>query len=142
MDSKQIGEYFEQFEWAAEEVEQDIWRSTFTTEAEEDFDLYVMVADEWFHFAVSPLAHLGKAEEMPKLTAALLRLNQRMQVVRLSLDDEGDLNLVADAPRQRFDYGDFSLILELLVEYTSALAYEVRRSIENESYFSPLLPTA
>jgi hypothetical protein len=142
MQSIAIGDYFEQYEWTAEEVEPDIWRSTFTTESEEDFDLYVMVAEEWIHFAVSPLVHIGEAEKRPRLVAALLRLNQRTRVVRLGLDDEGDLNLVADAPRERFDFGDFALMLDLLTEYASALAYELQRSVRDEHYFSPLLPSS
>lgn len=142
MDSIPIAEFFEQYEWAAEEVEADVWRSAFTTESEEDFDLYVMVAEEWVHFAVSPLVRIGDAEQHPRLIGALLRLNQRMRLVRLGLDDEGDLNLVADAPRERFEFGDFALIVDLLVEYASALAYEVRRSVNDENYFSPLLPTS
>jgi hypothetical protein len=48
---------------------------------------------------------------------------------------------VADAPRARFDFGDFALILDLLTEYASALAYEVQRSVDDENYFSPLLPS-
>lgn len=140
MDSRDIGDFFEQYEWAAEEVEPDMWRSTFTTEAEEEFDLYVMVAEEWIHFAVSPLVQAGVAEARPRLLAALLRLNQRLRLVRLGLDDQGDLNLVADAPRQRFDFGDFALIVDMLVEYSGALAREVQRSVDDENYFSPLLP--
>jgi hypothetical protein len=136
-----MADFFAQYEWTAEEVEQDVWRSTFTTESEEEFDLYVMVADEWIHFAVSPLAHIGAAEEKPRLVSSLLRLNQRIKVVRLGLDDQGDLNLVADAPRERFDFGDFALILDLLTEYASALAYEIERTIKDDSYFSPLLPS-
>lgn len=142
VDRVSVGEFFEQYEWAAEELEPDVWRSTFTTESEEEFDLYVMVGDEWIHFAVSPLARLGRAEDKPRLVAALLRLNQRMKMVRLGLDDEGDLNLVADAPRSRFEFGDFALLLDLLAEYASGLAYEVQRSVDNEDYFSPLLPHA
>jgi hypothetical protein len=137
-----LRDFFEQYEWAAEEVETDVWRSTFTTEGEDDFDLYVMVAEEWVHFAVSPLVHLGEAEAHPRLAAALLRLNQRMRVVRIGLDDEGDLNLLVDAPRERFDFGDFALTLDLLTEYASALAYELQRSIHDENYFSPLLPSS
>lgn len=141
MDSIPVAEYFEQYEWGAEEIEPDIWRSSFTTESEEEFDLYVMVGEEWIHFAVSPLVHTGETAP-PRLLAALLRLNQRMRLVRLGLDDEGDLNLVADAPRARFDFGDFALILDLLTEYAAALAYEVQRSVTDENYFSPLLPTS
>jgi hypothetical protein len=142
MNSIPIADYFEQYEWTAEDIEQNVWRSSFTTESEEEFDLYVMVAEEWIHFAVSPLAHVGDPESHPRLTCGLLRLNQRMRLVRLGLDDEGDLNLVADAPRERFDFGDFALILDLLVEYASALGYEVQRSASDENYRSPLLPTS
>jgi hypothetical protein len=60
----------------------------------------------------------------------------------VALDDEGDLTLVADAPRERFDFGDFALALDLLVEYASALAYEVRRTLNDNNYFSPLLPAS
>ena len=141
MQSIAIADFFEQYEWAAGEVEPGIWRSTFTTEAEEEFDLYVMVSDEWLHFAVSPLARMGEAEPSVRLFAALLRLNQRMRLVRIALDDEGDINLVADVPRARFDFGDFALILDLLTEYTSVLAREVQRSVDDPAYFSPLLPT-
>jgi hypothetical protein len=136
-----IADYFEQYEWNAEEVERDVWRSTFATESEDEFDLYVMVADEWVHFAVSPLVRLGNADEHPRLVGSLLRLNQRLRMVRLSLDDEGDLNLVADAPLARFDFGDFALILDLLTEYASALTYEIQRTVADENYFSPLLPS-
>lgn len=141
MNNKPVADFFEQYEWTAEEVEPGVWRSTFATEAEEDFDLYVMVAEEWIHFAVSPLVHIGDAEARPRLIAALLRLNQQVKVVRLGLDDQGDLNLVADAPRERFDFGDFALIIDLLTEYASALAYEVQRSVDDDNYFSPLLPS-
>lgn len=137
-----VADYFEQYEWGAEEIEPGVWRSTFTTEGDDEFDLYVMLAEEWIHFAVSPLVHTGSVELRPHLTSALLRLNQRLRVVRLGIDDEGDLNLIADAPRERFDFGDFALILDLLVEYTSALAYELQRSVNDAAYFSPLLPAS
>jgi hypothetical protein len=141
MNSVPIGDFFEQYEWAAEEIEPGVWRSTFTTEGEEDFDLYVMVVDEWLHFAVSPLVHVGETEAHARLITSLLRLNQQMRLVRLGLDDEGDLNLVADAPRARFDFGDFALILDLLTEYASALARELQRSVDDVNYYSPLLPS-
>jgi hypothetical protein len=136
-----ISDYFEQYEWAAEELEPGVWRSTFSSENEEEFDLYVMVVEEWIHFAVSPFVAMSDGLTRPHLLSALLRLNGRMRLVRLSVDDQGDLNLVADAPRARFDFGDFALIVDLLVAYASALHREIARSVANENYFSPLLPT-
>jgi hypothetical protein len=139
MSANLIGEFFEQYEWVAEEIEAGVWRSTFTTESEDNFDLYVMLGEEWVHFAVSPLAHIGDVEHRLRLYGALLRLNQQMRLVRLGLDDQGDLNLVADAPLERLDFGDFALILDLMVEYASVLAYEVTRSVGDANYYSPLL---
>jgi hypothetical protein len=140
-DSRPILAYFEQYEWAAEELEPGVWRSTFSSENDEEFDLYVMVAEEWIHFAVSPFVALGDGLTRPHLLSALLRLNQRMRLVRLGVDDQGDLNLVADVPLARFSFGDFALIVDLLVEYAGALHREIARSVANENYFSPLLPT-
>ena len=56
------------------EEEQGIWRSTFALESEEDFDLYVLAAEDWVHFAVSPLLPRLEDAHLARLQPALLRL--------------------------------------------------------------------
>ncbi len=140
MQEVMVDRYFERFEWACEEVDTGVWRASFTTDADEEFDLFVMVGEAWVHFAVTPLARVGAPEMACRLMGALLRLNQQMRLVRVAIDEDRDINLVADLPREGFGYAGFALALDLLVKYTGALAGEIRRTLDDERYFSPLLP--
>ncbi|MEZ4832806.1 MAG: hypothetical protein R2873_12585 [Caldilineaceae bacterium] len=54
--SVDISTYFEKYEWTAERADTNVWLSTFATDREEDFDLYVASANDWLHFAISPSA--------------------------------------------------------------------------------------
>jgi hypothetical protein len=135
-----IPTYFKRYAWACEQVEDSIWRSTFTTEREEDFDLYVMLGEDWVHFAVSPFVPKPDSACQPRLFAALLRLNQQMRLVSFALDDEGDVNLLATLPRHGFAYRHFATTVDTLVSYTQSLAYDVARLATEPTYYSPLVP--
>ena len=50
-----ITNLFRRHHWSCEILEPGVWRASFATEREEEFDLYVLVAEDWVHFAVSPL---------------------------------------------------------------------------------------
>src|SRR5690606_9124279 len=128
-------------EWAYEEVEPGIWRSTFATEREDDFDLYVMLGDGWVHFAVSPFVHGSDPAARAAYHAALLAVNQHVRLARFAVDADGDANLLVDLPTDGFDCAAFVRTLELLVGYTEALAYELYRVAHEPGYHSPKLPT-
>jgi hypothetical protein len=140
MQSDAMAAFFARYEWVGDEVEPGVWRATFTTEDEDEFDLFVMVGEAWIHFAVTPLARIDAPELACSLLGALLRLNQQMRLVRVALDEDCDINLVADLPKAGFGYADFALVVDLLVQYTSALAREILRTLDDERYRSPLLP--
>ena len=133
-----IATYFTRHDWSAEEVEPGIWRSSFATEAEEDFDLYVLVADDWAHFVVSPFLARFEGADMTRLYAILLRLNQELRLARFALDGDGDINLLADLQLDRLDYAAFSQIIEFMVACTDRLAGELRRVAREPGYHSPL----
>lgn len=134
-----IAAYFQRGGWAAEELEPGVWRTTFATENEEDFDLYVLLAEDWVHFAVSPLLPVTGDRDPARLHAALLRLNQELRLARFAVDGDGDVNLLADLPLERISYAVFNAALELLVHYTNRLAGELRRTLADPHYHSPLL---
>jgi hypothetical protein len=133
-----IGAYFTRHDWTAEEVEPGIWRSSFATEAEEDFDLYVLVADDWAHFVVSPFLARFEGADMTRLYAILLRLNQELRLARFALDGDGDVNLLADLHLSMLSYVTFSRVIELIVACTDRLAGELRRVAREPGYHSPL----
>lgn len=136
-----ISSYFERYGWACEEIEPDVWRSTFASEREEDFDLYVLVAEDWVHFAVSPFLPPFEQEAQvtrDRLYVTLLRLNQEMRLVRFAMDADGDVNLLADLPLARISYGTFAQALDVLVYYAGRLAHDLRRIAVEPGYHSPL----
>jgi hypothetical protein len=133
-----IPSYFDRYGWAYEEIEPGVWRSTFASEAEEDFDLYVLVADEWVHFAVSPLLPHMPDTDMSRLHTTLLHLNQELRLARFGVDDDGDVNLLAELPLARISFATFGQTLELLVYYAGQLAPELRRVAGEPHYHSPL----
>lgn len=116
-----IHAYFERYEWSCEQADEAIWRSAFALENDEDRDLYVMVGEQWVHFAVAPFLANVADECRERLYTALLQSNQRMQRARFALDDDGDASLLAELPRAEFTYDHFALLLDALTHYARLL---------------------
>ncbi len=138
----QIPTLFDRYEWSYQQVDDGIWRTTFATEREEDFDLYVAHSDDWIHFAVSPFTPPPRQECTAQLYRALLQLNQQMRLVRFAMDADGDVNLLADLPAARLDYATFATVMDTLVHYTERLGYEMARTASEPGYRSPLVQNA
>ncbi len=137
----EIGLYFDRYQWMYEQLEDNVWRATFAAGQDEDFDLYVMAGDEWIHFAVSPFLSRPVKECLPHLYETTLRLNQQMRLVHFALDEDGDLNILADAPRAGFGYDQFAKALDALRGYTDSLIIELQRVATRMDYRSPLVQT-
>jgi hypothetical protein len=133
-----IPAFFERYEWSCTQVDEAIWLSSFASERDEDFDLYVARSEDWIHFAVSPLTPHPQAECREALYTALLRLNGSIRLVRLGVDDEGDIVLLADLPIAVVDFAAFAATLDTLVNYTQQLAHELTRTATQVGYRSPL----
>jgi hypothetical protein len=133
--------YFHQYAWASEQLEENLWRSSFTVAEELDFDLYVMLGEELIHFAVSPFVVQPEPVCRARLYEGLLRLNQQMQLAYFALDEEGDVNLLASLARGGSSYRLFALTMDRLVGYTEALAQDVARLAKEPHFYSPMIPT-
>lgn len=131
--------YFQRYGWAYEQIDASLWRTTFFTEREDEFDLYVMLSDEWVHFAVSPFVPPPQADCQPRLYEALLQLNLQMRLVTFAVDDDGDVNLTAELPTRNFSYPIFELTVDTLVAYTNALSYELARLATEPNFPSPVM---
>ncbi len=134
-----IDSLFAEYEWRAQQPEAGIWRAAFSTEREEDYDVYVMAGETALHFAVSPFVTRPDAACEGRINALLLRLNQQMPLVYFGVDDDGDINLLADLPLALVTFDGFAAILDALTEATESLAYEVRRLAHDPDYHSSLL---
>lgn len=134
-----VGALFAQNDWAAELVEPGVWRTTFAVESEEEFDLYVVLAEDWLHLAVSPFVATGKLAAAARLPRSLLQLNQELRMARFALDADGDVNLLVDLPLSSVNAEHFGQVLDLFVFYTDRLAAELRRMASDPSFHSALV---
>ncbi len=134
-----IPEFFERYEWSCKEIEPGIWRASFADEKDEEYDLYVAQTEEWLHFAVSPLTPRPIDENKHLLHENLLRINQSLRLVRLAIDDEDDVALLADLPVHNLHFSHFAAALDALTSYTRQLGGELGRIATQHGYHSPLV---
>lgn len=125
---------FERYEWGYEVVAEDVWRSSFADEDDDEFDLYVAAGEEWLHFAVSPLTPTPAPECRQALGPLLLRLNQSLRLVRFALDRDGDIALQADLPIEALSYPLFAATLDALIQTTRDLGGRLARAATDPSY--------
>lgn len=135
-----IPAYFQRYAWACTQVDAQIWRSSFTSEREDEFDLYVMLGEDVVHFAVSPVAPQPEPACRTRFYGSLLRLNQQMRLVYFAVDEEGDVNLLAELPRRGLVFPQFAQALDALVAYTQTLAHDLARLATEPDFYSPLIP--
>ncbi len=131
--------WFREYGWHIVQLEPSIWMGTFATAQEEDFDLFIRQDDEWINMAVSPLAPRAIGGIGPRLALALLRLNERTQMVRVAIDSEGDLALFADLPVEKLSYETFAMAMDMLTATTDALAHALARLVADDSVSPPEL---
>ncbi|MFN8494294.1 MAG: YbjN domain-containing protein [Caldilineaceae bacterium] len=134
-----IPNYFKRYAWTYEEVDAQIWRTTFTTEQEDEFDLYVMLGEEFVHFAVSPFLSKLEPDQQSRVYKALLSLNQQMRLVYFAVDEEEDVNLLAELPVRGFSYTQFEMAMNVLIHYTQTLAHDLGRIANEPNFRSPLI---
>jgi hypothetical protein len=99
-----------------------------------------MPGEEWVHFAVSPFIARPEPACRPRLYEALVRLNQQMHLAHFAVDDDGDVNLLAEMLRRGFAFHHFAAALDALVGYTGALAADLARVATDPNFFSPRIP--
>lgn len=129
--------FLDRYEWAYEQVDEAIWRASFATENDEDFDLYIAQGDDWVHFAVTPFTPLPDPACEAQLYTALLRLNGHLRLARFAVDEDGDVNLLIDLPQVGLDYVAFAVAMDTAVYYTQELSRELTRTATQPGYHSP-----
>jgi hypothetical protein len=135
-----LANYFRRYAWASEQLEENLWRSSFAVGDELEFDLYVMLGEDLIHFAVSPFVAAPEPDCRQRLYEGLLRLNQQMRLVYFALDEEGDVNLLATLARRGCSFALFAATMDCLVGYTQGLAPDAARLAREQHFFSSVIP--
>lgn len=110
-----VQRFFDRYDWAAVEVEEGIWQARFSSETDEEFDLFALVSNGWLRLAVTPLIPRPPTDERPRICQALLEANALLTGARFALDSEGDVALHGDLPAAHLSYAHFSALLDQMV---------------------------
>ena len=119
-----IESYFEQYEWSFDRVDETHFLTGFNSDVIDTFSIYITLAANWVYFTIAPFV---PAPEDPrcetKLYAHLLRLCQQINMAKFAVDNDGDITLTVELPRENLDYSEFSDALSALSHYAD-MTYE------------------
>jgi hypothetical protein len=118
VDAETIESYFVRYGWRYDRLDDTHFMTGFKSEVTDGFGIYVTLAPNWVYFAISPFVEAPDDLECErKLYQHLLRLCQQMNMAKFTVDDDKDVILAVELPRENLDFSEFSDALGALTYY-------------------------
>ena len=117
MDPNQISEYFSTYGWHYERTGPGLYRTGFEGDTG-PYTIWIRVGEHWIYFTINP--YLEKPEEgthSPAVHKLLLESNHELNMAKFATDDEGDILVTVEFPREGFLYTHFADALTALSHY-------------------------
>jgi hypothetical protein len=131
MDIEAVAGFLEQYEWSFERVDETILTAPFES-ADLPFLMVFQLIPPWLRLSVPAYVPLPHDESPSDLLLRALRLNQQTRLVRLAIDERGDLVLCIDLYTERgLTFSEFETALETLY-YTAGALYPLLTSPPSE----------
>lgn len=90
------------------------------------FPLEINLSETWIQFKVSPLIHFEfRSKPYAELARFLLQLNISTRLVKISMEQTGDVEISMEVFHHNFDYQHFCRALGILAYYADAILDEV-----------------
>ena len=113
-----IESYFEQYEWHFDRLDETHFVTGFNSDVIDTFSIYITLATNWVYFTIAPFVPAPEDARCEiKLYAHLLRLCQQINMAKFAVDNDGDITLTVELPRENLDYSEFSDALDALSYY-------------------------
>ena len=127
--SQTIESYLDHYGWAFRPVKQGQWLTGWQG-AQHYFPLGVTVCDSWVTLTVKPFVAWHEGWNRTRDVAAyLLKLNHHCPMVKLALDETGDICLSISLLLVNLGYQDFSNAIGILGYYADSLYGEIQDRI-------------
>jgi hypothetical protein len=112
-----IAEFFDEYGWRYERRSDGLFRSGFQGDTGH-YEIWIRVSDEWVYLTITPfVAKPDDEDHPPAVLEALLRSNYELNLAKFALDEDGDILLTVELPREGFDYSHFADSLTALSHY-------------------------
>ncbi|MBU0491344.1 MAG: YbjN domain-containing protein [Chloroflexi bacterium] len=120
-----IDSYFEQYGWKYKRDEDGDWITGFRGDVQ-SFRFFVRLTEHWVYFTISPYIVAPKDPVcQQRLHTHLMRLNRDINMAKFCLDNDMDVVLTVELPREGFDYSEFADAIGALSHYADNHYVEV-----------------
>ena len=111
--------------WSFKKVSRGVWRTGFTTE-KRSYPVRILLDNHFLTLSVQPLLKIDiDLEAFPEAAAYLLELNHEASMVRLGVDEVGDITMSLNLINGSFSKDDFHLSLGLIGHYADTFYAEI-----------------
>jgi hypothetical protein len=117
VDAETIESYFDRYGWQYDRLDDTHFVTGFKSEVTDGFGIYITLAPHWIYFSISPFVKAPDPECERNLYKHLLRLCQQMNMAKFAVDDDKDVMLAVELPRESLDFSEFSDALGALTYY-------------------------
>lgn len=101
------------------------------------FRLFVQVTEGWVIVAIAPFVPQPEPECAGRLHRALLRLNYEMNLVKVGLDADEDVVLMAELPAEDLRYEDMARALDAITFSADSLYLPLANLATDPNYIFP-----
>jgi hypothetical protein len=121
---EELAQYFEKYGWRFEQRRHDLLRTGFFGQSG-SFEVWVRLTEHWVFFIINPYVTRTESQVFDAdMLRLILESNQRINLAKFGLDDEGDVVLSVDMPVTGFNYQRFEDALTALSHYADMFHHE------------------
>jgi hypothetical protein len=130
----QLEEFLTEYGWKFRRIAPTRWKTGWC-EGDRFWALSIEREEHWITFTVSPLLHLAidwfAASDIAR---HILELNNSAQIVKLALDEHGDLLLRCQILGTTLDWESFNHVLGILGYYAESLSADITRRVREGGF--------
>ena len=115
-----VPRFFESYAWQYERQGPGLYRTGFVGDTGH-YDIWVRLGQHWVYFTINP--YVERPEEREHGAAVyrlLLEANHELNMAKFAVDEDGDVLLTVEIPRQSFAYSHFADALTALSHYADS----------------------
>ena len=120
MEAEDVPGFFERYGWQYERQGPGLYRTGFLGDTGH-YDIWVRVGQHWAYFTINPYVERpGERRHGGETLRLLLEANHELNMAKFAVDEEGDVLLTVELPREDLGYSHFADALTALSHYADA----------------------
>lgn len=112
-----IASFFETYGWQFDRPSESVFRTGFVGDFGH-YEIWIRVTEQWVYFTITPFYAAPEGDRVSDVVLTLLlRANYELNLAKFTLDEDGEVQLAVELPREGFSYSHFADALTALSHY-------------------------